>query len=114
MIEGMAILYMSEAEVARNLHAVLAKVQQGIEIVIEQDHLPVAVLKTPSTSKTGAGRKLSASPWQEPMKKSSVMSPSRMLNLLEMCRQALMSVETHSNRLHGISPRLQHADRGGA
>ena len=36
---------MSEAEVARELHAVLAKVQQGIEVVIEQDHRPVAVLR---------------------------------------------------------------------
>ena len=36
---------MSEAEVARDLHAVLAKVQQGVEVVIEQDHRPVAVLK---------------------------------------------------------------------
>ena len=36
---------MSEAELARDLHAVLARVQQGIEVVIEQDHRPVAVLK---------------------------------------------------------------------
>ncbi len=35
---------MSEAEVARDLHAVLAKVQQGIEVVIEQNHRAVAVL----------------------------------------------------------------------
>ncbi|MCC6589359.1 MAG: hypothetical protein IT168_21855 [Bryobacterales bacterium] len=41
---------MSEAEVARDLHAVLAKVQQGIEIVIEQDHRPVAVLRAQSRS----------------------------------------------------------------
>jgi antitoxin (DNA-binding transcriptional repressor) of toxin-antitoxin stability system len=41
----MATVHMSEAEVARDLHAVLAKVQQGIEIVIEQDHRPVAVIK---------------------------------------------------------------------
>lgn len=36
---------MSEADVASDLHAVLAKVRQGIEVVIEQDHRPVAVLK---------------------------------------------------------------------
>ncbi len=29
---------MSVAEVARDLHAALAKVQQGVEIVIEQNH----------------------------------------------------------------------------
>ena len=43
---AMATVHMSEAEVARDLHAVLAKVQQGVEIVIEQDHRPVAVIRT--------------------------------------------------------------------
>jgi antitoxin (DNA-binding transcriptional repressor) of toxin-antitoxin stability system len=56
-MEAMAIVHMSEAEVARDFHAVLAKVQQGVEIVIEQDHRPVAVLK-PSAS-VRPGRKLS-------------------------------------------------------
>lgn len=56
-METMATVHMSEAEVARDLHAVLAKVQQGIEVVIEQDHRPIAVLKP---SQHGSpGRKLS-------------------------------------------------------
>lgn len=42
---AMATVHMSEAELAHDLHAVLAKVRQGVEIVIEQDHRPVAVLK---------------------------------------------------------------------
>ena len=46
---------MSEAEVARDLHEVLAKVQQGVEVVIEQDHRPVAVIKAPQ----GPGRMIS-------------------------------------------------------
>ena len=41
---------MSEAEAARDLHAVLAKVQQGVEVVIEQDHRPVAVIRSPVRS----------------------------------------------------------------
>ena len=53
----MATVHMSEAEVAGDLHAVLARVQQGVEVVIEQDHRPVAVLR-PSES-VRAGRKLS-------------------------------------------------------
>ena len=40
-------IHMGEAEVARDLHAVLALAQQGIEIVIEQDHRPIAVIKQP-------------------------------------------------------------------
>lgn len=58
MIMGaMATVRMSEAEVARDLHAALAKVQQGVEIVIEQDHRPVAVLKP--SAPVRPGRKLS-------------------------------------------------------
>ena len=59
MMKDVATIYMNEAEVARNFHAVLSKVQQGIEVVIEQNQLPVAVLKAPFASQTGPGRKLS-------------------------------------------------------
>ncbi len=45
-----ATVHMSEAEVARDLHAVLAKVQQGVEVVIEQDHRPVAVIRAQQRS----------------------------------------------------------------
>lgn len=38
---------MTEAEVAHDLHEVLAKVQQGMEIVVEQNHRPVAVIRSP-------------------------------------------------------------------
>lgn len=46
---------MSEVELARDLHLVLAKVQQGLEVVIEQDHQPIAVIR-PSAP---VGRKIS-------------------------------------------------------
>ena len=45
MIEGMATVHMTETDVARDLHAVLAKVQQGVEVVVEQDRRPVAVIR---------------------------------------------------------------------
>lgn len=45
MIEGMAQVHMSEAEVARDLHAVLERVRQGAEVIVEQDRQPVAVLR---------------------------------------------------------------------
>jgi hypothetical protein len=38
MINSMPTVHMSEAEIARDLHSALAKVQHGLEIVIEQDH----------------------------------------------------------------------------
>jgi antitoxin (DNA-binding transcriptional repressor) of toxin-antitoxin stability system len=49
MIGSSMTVHMTEAEVARDLNAVLEKVQQGVEVVIEQDHRPVAVIK-PSTT----------------------------------------------------------------
>ncbi|HEX5430416.1 MAG TPA: hypothetical protein VFW83_00510 [Bryobacteraceae bacterium] len=36
---------MTEAEVAHDLHTVLTKVQQGMEVVIEQNHRPIAIIK---------------------------------------------------------------------
>ena len=47
MIKCRMQVYMSEAEVARAIHAVLEKVRQGVEVVVEQDHRPVAIIKTP-------------------------------------------------------------------
>ncbi len=51
MIEDMAELHMSEAEVAKDFAAVLEKViRQGVDVVVEHDRQPVAVLRpaTPS------------------------------------------------------------------
>jgi antitoxin (DNA-binding transcriptional repressor) of toxin-antitoxin stability system len=41
----MGMVRITEAELARDLHAVLAKVQAGLEVIVEQDHRPVAVIK---------------------------------------------------------------------
>lgn len=41
----MAVLHMTEAEVVKDIAAVLAQVRQGVEIVVEQDHHAVAVIK---------------------------------------------------------------------
>jgi antitoxin (DNA-binding transcriptional repressor) of toxin-antitoxin stability system len=41
----MGTVRITEAELALDLHAVLAKVQQGFEVVVEQDHRPVAVIR---------------------------------------------------------------------
>lgn len=55
MIEVMGTVRITEAELARDIHAVLAKVREGVEVIVEQDHRPVAVIKTPR----GPGRKIS-------------------------------------------------------
>jgi antitoxin (DNA-binding transcriptional repressor) of toxin-antitoxin stability system len=55
MIEVMATLRITETELTRDIHAVLAKVKEGVEVIVEQDHHPVAVIKTPHRP----GRKIS-------------------------------------------------------
>ena len=56
MIMGMGTLHVSEAELARDLSAVLAKVEEGMEVVVERDHRPVATIRPPRRS----GRPISA------------------------------------------------------
>lgn len=52
---GSMTVHVTEAELARDVRAILAKVRQGVEVVIEQDSLPVAVLKAPQVK----GRRIS-------------------------------------------------------
>lgn len=39
---------MTEAELVKDIQSVLEKVQQGLEVVVERNHLPVAVLRPAS------------------------------------------------------------------
>jgi antitoxin (DNA-binding transcriptional repressor) of toxin-antitoxin stability system len=55
MIKDMATVHMSEDEVVKDIAAVLAKVRQGLEVVVEQDRRTVAVIRPPQRP----GRKLS-------------------------------------------------------
>jgi antitoxin (DNA-binding transcriptional repressor) of toxin-antitoxin stability system len=45
MIEDMVQVHMTEAEAALDFHAVLARVREGVEVVVEQDHRAVAVIR---------------------------------------------------------------------
>lgn len=45
MIKAMDVVHMTEAEVVKDIAAVLAKVRQGSEIVIEEGSRPMAVIK---------------------------------------------------------------------
>jgi antitoxin (DNA-binding transcriptional repressor) of toxin-antitoxin stability system len=54
MPENTARVHVTEDELARDTHGVLKKVQEGIEVIVEQDHRPVALMKTPQCP----GRKL--------------------------------------------------------
>lgn len=39
------MLHITEAELARDVHAVLDKIQQGAEVIVERNARPVAVIK---------------------------------------------------------------------
>jgi len=44
-MKAMAVLHITEAELARDIASVLDRVQSGVEIVIERNEKPVAVLR---------------------------------------------------------------------
>ncbi len=50
MIGDMAVVHMSEAEVVKDIVAVLAKVRQGSEIIVEHGNHPVAVIRPPQSA----------------------------------------------------------------
>lgn len=54
IIKLMATVHITEAELARDIHGVLAKVREGVEVIVEQDYRPVAVIRPPH----GPGRKI--------------------------------------------------------
>jgi len=51
----MGTLHISDADLARDPYAVLAKVEEGVEVIVERDHLPVATIRAPRRS----GRRIS-------------------------------------------------------
>ena len=55
MIQDMSTVRITESELARDVHGVLEKVQQGVEVIVEQNHRPVAVIRASQP----AGRKIS-------------------------------------------------------
>jgi hypothetical protein len=90
MIEVMAAVRISEAELARDIHAVLAKVQEGVEVIVEQDHRIVAVIKTPQ----GPGRKISecialAKAYEEKLGYAPVPDP-------EFAKDVQFAIDAHS------------------
>lgn len=63
MIGDMDTVHITEAELARDLHDILAKVQEGVEVIVEQDDRPVAVLRPLNRS----GRLVSGIFWEVPL-----------------------------------------------
>jgi hypothetical protein len=49
MIRGMGTERITETELARDVHAILERVQRGAEVIIEQDHRTVAIIRSTRT-----------------------------------------------------------------
>ena len=47
MIMDMGTLRITEAELVRDIHAVLAKVREGAEVLVEENNHAVAVIRSP-------------------------------------------------------------------
>ena len=45
MIKGMATVHMTDSEVSSNFAAVLENIRKGLDVVVEQDHRPVALIR---------------------------------------------------------------------
>lgn len=50
IIASMGTLHISDADLARDPYAVLAKVEEGMEVIVERDHRPVAKISPPKRS----------------------------------------------------------------
>jgi antitoxin (DNA-binding transcriptional repressor) of toxin-antitoxin stability system len=46
MINSMATIHMTDSEVAKDFTAVLEKITKGVEVIVEQDHRPVALIRS--------------------------------------------------------------------
>jgi hypothetical protein len=44
----MAVLHITEAELARDMQAVLEKVQQGTEVIVERNAQPIVITRAPA------------------------------------------------------------------
>jgi hypothetical protein len=91
----MATVRITEAELTRDVHAVLTKVQEGVEVIVEHDHRPVAVIKTPQ----GPGRKISecivlAKAYEEKLRYAPVPDP-------DFARDVQSAIEAAQNSVSG-------------
>jgi antitoxin (DNA-binding transcriptional repressor) of toxin-antitoxin stability system len=50
MIVNMGTLRISDADLARDPYAVLARVEEGVEVIVERNHRPVATIRMPKRS----------------------------------------------------------------
>ena len=82
MIKGMAVLHITETELARDIALLLDRVQSGAEIVIERNAKPVAVLRAAEPRR----RKLSEIAASLPEHSTATMDPDFAADVDEFIR----------------------------
>jgi len=82
----MAELHITEAELARDLRAVLAKVSEGVRVVIEENNRPIAVIKAPEKSKLTISALINRAEQKEAGNGPAVLDPDFASDLAEIVR----------------------------
>jgi len=97
MIENEMAVRITEADLVRDIHSVLEKVQAGVEVIVEQDHHPVAIIKTPRAP----GRKISecialAKAYEEKLGYAPIPDP-------DFAKDLQAAIDTHREPLNAPS-----------
>ena len=79
-------LHITESELARDLRAVLAKVREGVQVVIEEDSRPIAVIKAPEKSKVTISGLINLAEQKEAENGPAVLDPDFASDLAEIVR----------------------------
>jgi antitoxin (DNA-binding transcriptional repressor) of toxin-antitoxin stability system len=74
MIRAMATFRISEAEAARDFAGVIARVRAGVEVVIESEMFPVAVVRSPDPPKRTIEECIALSPEDSPARMDDVFA----------------------------------------
>jgi antitoxin (DNA-binding transcriptional repressor) of toxin-antitoxin stability system len=86
----MAVLHISEADLARDIHAVLDRVQSGAEVIVERNAQPIAILRPAEPRR----RKLSEIAASLAEDSTAVIDPAFAKDVQE-------AVDSHLNRREG-------------
>jgi hypothetical protein len=82
----MAELHMTESDLARDLKAVLAKVRQGAQVVVEEDSLPIAIIKPPDNPNRTISESIKLAEQREAEHGPAILDPDFAADLADIVR----------------------------
>ena len=102
----MGTLHISDADLARDPYAILAKVEEGVEVIVERNHRPVATIKTPGVPDAPSPN--ASLPLGPAARRSSWTTASARTS-----RTGLESAANHGIPPPGTDPRFKRNHRSG-